>query len=78
MNLHNFIVGEEYNRPALLDFFGSKQAQSGVIWGTRESGCVICTSGGRHGKKAGYFDEPLQDDIPPSNRRASILKIGRR
>lgn len=61
MNPHNFIDGEEYTRQALLDFVGSKQAQSGVIWGARQPGCIICTSGGRHGKKAGYFDEPLHD-----------------
>lgn len=61
MEAYNFISGVEYRRQALLEFVGSKQAQSGVIWGTREPGCLICTSGGRHGKKVGYSDEPLPD-----------------
>lgn len=61
MDSHPFALGEEYHRHALLDFVGSKQAQSGVIWGPREPGYIVCTSGGRHGKKAGYFDEPLGD-----------------
>lgn len=56
-----FAVGKEYARKRLLDFVGSRQAQSGVIWGLKEPGCIICTSGGRHGKKAGYSDEPLPD-----------------
>jgi len=56
-----FTIGKEYARQRLLDFVGSRQAQSGVIWGPRELGCIICTSGGRHGKKAGYFDELLPD-----------------
>jgi 5-methylcytosine-specific restriction enzyme A len=60
-NMHPFSLGQEYQRQALLDFVGSRQAQPGVIWGSREPGCVICTSGGRHGKKAGYADGQ-QDD----------------
>lgn len=56
-----FAVGKEYARQRLLDFVGSRQAQSGVIWGPKEPGCIICTSGGRHGKKAGYSDEALPD-----------------
>jgi 5-methylcytosine-specific restriction protein A len=56
-----FAVGKEYARQRLLDFVGSRQAQSGVLWGPKEPGCVICTSGGRHGKKAGYSDELLPD-----------------
>lgn len=55
--MHPFILGGEYPRGHLLEFLGSKQAQSGVLWGSREPGCLICTSGGRGGKKAGYFDE---------------------
>lgn len=61
MDSHPFFLGEEYHRRVLLDFVGSKQAQSGVIWGAREPGYVICTSGGKHGMKAGYFDESLSD-----------------
>jgi len=56
-----FTVGREYVRQRLLDFVGSRQGQSGVIWGPKEPGCIICTSGGRHGRKAGYFDESLPD-----------------
>ncbi|WP_414675276.1 HNH endonuclease [Luteibacter sp.] len=90
MDSHHFVVGKEYHRQALLDFVGSKQAQSGVIWGPLEPGCVICTSGGRHGKKAGYFDEPLSDgswlyfgqggsgDQSPSNAANSRLASGSR
>lgn len=59
--MHPFIIGEEYGRPRLLDFLGSRQTQSGVLWGAREPGCLICTSGGRSGKKAGYSDEMLAD-----------------
>lgn len=55
-----FVVGKEYARQQLLDFVGSKQMQTGVIWGAKEPGCIIVTSGGRHGKKAGYFDQPIE------------------
>jgi 5-methylcytosine-specific restriction protein A len=61
INMHPFLLGKEYRRGDLLDFVGSKQGQSGVLWGDREAGCLICTSGGRHGKKAGYTDEILDD-----------------
>lgn len=61
METFPFTAGVEYLRQELLGFVGSKQAQSGVIWGPLQPGCVICTSGGRHGKKAGYFDEPSSD-----------------
>jgi 5-methylcytosine-specific restriction enzyme A len=56
-----FKVNEEYQRDALLDFVGSKQNQSGIIWGDKEPGCVIITSGGRHGKMVGYGDKPNDD-----------------
>ncbi|WP_162251400.1 HNH endonuclease signature motif containing protein [Massilia sp. Root418] len=59
--IHPFIRGREYIRSHLLEFIGSKQAQSGVLWGSKEPGCLICTSGGRHGKKAGYSDELVSD-----------------
>ena len=51
-----FAIGAEYPRQELLNFLGSKQPQSGVIWGDRELGAIVCTTGGRHGKKAGYED----------------------
>lgn len=61
LEVHRFLPGKQYRRQELLDFVGSRQAQSGVIWGPMQPGCVICTSGGRHGKKVGYFDEQLSD-----------------
>lgn len=59
--MHPFIIGAEYERSQLLEFTGSRQRQSGVIWGVRQPDCTIVTSGGRHGKSAGYFDEKLPD-----------------
>ena len=59
--MHPFNHGQEYLREELLNFVGSKQMMSGVLWGAKEQGCLIVTSGGRHGKKAGYADEELQD-----------------
>jgi 5-methylcytosine-specific restriction protein A len=56
-----FVIGEEYERSRLLEFLGSGQTQSGVLWGREEQGCLICTSGGRGGKKAGYSDERISD-----------------
>lgn len=56
-----FQLGEEYERPQLLAFVGSKQQQSGIIWGPIEPNCVIITSGGRHGKKVGYGDDQNPD-----------------
>ncbi len=32
-----------------------------MLWGPATPGCVIVTSGGRHGAKVGYSDEPLPD-----------------
>jgi len=59
--MHPFNHGHEYLREELLSFIGSKQMMSGVLWGEKEKGCLIVTSGGRHGKKAGYADEELED-----------------
>ena len=59
--MDGFKRGEEYRRQQLLDFVGSRQAQSGVIWGDLRPTELICTTGGRHGKKAGYIDEQLSD-----------------
>ena len=59
--METLIRGMEYRRQKLLDFVGSQQRQSGVIWGSRVAGALICTTGGRHGRKAGYIDEPLAD-----------------
>lgn len=51
-----FKQGLEYDRQELLSFIGSKQNQSGIIWGDKEPGCVIVTSGGKHSDSAGYGD----------------------
>ncbi len=56
-----FDLGVEYERNDLLDFVGSKQNQSGIIWGKKDSSVVIVTSGGRHGKMVGYGDEQNVD-----------------
>lgn len=59
--MHPFHVGREYPRRELLEFLGSRQQQAGVLWGERSPGCMIVTSGGRHGAKVGYFDERRTD-----------------
>lgn len=51
-----FEIGKEYERSQLLAFVGSKQRQSGIIWGPEQPGCVIVTSGGRNSKSVGYKD----------------------
>lgn len=56
-----FELGQEYDRTRLLDFIGSKQRQTGIIWGPKQSGCVIVTSGGKHSKSAGYEDNSNPD-----------------
>jgi 5-methylcytosine-specific restriction protein A len=58
---HPFILGQSYERSALIAFVGSKQSQSGIIWGSKQPGVVIVTSGGRHASNAGYHDG-LNDD----------------
>ena len=52
-----FKIGKEYLREDLLRFLGSKQQQSGIIWGPLNEEYIILTSGGRHGAKAGYQDK---------------------
>jgi 5-methylcytosine-specific restriction protein A len=56
-----FKTGLEYERTLLLDFVGSKQQVSGMIWGNKEPDCVILTSGGKHGESAGYNDNENED-----------------
>lgn len=51
-----FKLNHEYERSDLLDFVGSRQVQSGIIWGSNNIESVIITSGGKHGKDAGYKD----------------------
>ncbi|WP_342332342.1 HNH endonuclease signature motif containing protein [Pedobacter sp. FW305-3-2-15-E-R2A2] len=59
--MFTFKIDNEYFRESLLDYVGSKQGQSGILWGPKESQCVIITSGGKHGKKAGYQDKKNPD-----------------
>jgi 5-methylcytosine-specific restriction protein A len=59
--MFDFQINHEYLREDLLEFVDSKQQQSGIIWGPKEPGCVIVTSGGRHGKSAGYHDGKNED-----------------
>lgn len=56
-----FILGEEYKRPQILQFMGSRQLQTGIIWGEAQPGAVVVTSGGRHGLEGGYHDERRPD-----------------
>ena len=51
-----FSMSVDYAREDLLNFVGSRQTQSGIIWGNKEPTCVIITSGGRNGKSADYGD----------------------
>lgn len=56
-----FTISVEYPRQALLNFVGSKQNQSGIIWGINRPECVIITSGGKHGISSGYEDKRNPD-----------------
>lgn len=56
-----FEIGNLYQRDELLNFIGSKQKQSGIIWNKENSDTVIITTGGRHPKKVSYNDS-LQED----------------
>lgn len=56
-----FEIGNLYQRDKLLDFIGSKQQQSGIIWNKKVNDTVIITTGGRHTKKVSYSDS-LQED----------------
>ncbi len=50
-----------YKRIDLLNFIGSKQPQSGIIWNKNGSDTIIVTTGGRHTKRVGYSDS-IQED----------------
>lgn len=56
-----FEIDQEYDRQELLNFVGSRQVQSGIIWGDKEPGCIIVTSGGKHSDSAGYGDKENPD-----------------
>ncbi|QNK64833.1 hypothetical protein H7F33_10275 [Pedobacter sp. PAMC26386] len=59
--MFKFKIHEEYFREDVLEFVGSGQQQSGIIWGPKEPRCVIVTSGGSYGKKSGYEDKREKD-----------------
>lgn len=56
-----FVIGQLYQRLELLNFIGSKQLQSGILWNKEGSDTIIITSGGRHGKSASYSDQMRSD-----------------
>lgn len=56
-----FIESHEYERSELLQFVGSRQSQSGIIWGKKDESCVIITSGGKGGESLGYTDKKNDD-----------------
>lgn len=56
-----FVIGKTYERSELLNFIGSKQPQSGILWNKEGSDTIIITTGGRHTKRVSYTDS-LQSD----------------
>lgn len=56
-----FIPEQLYERNELLNFIGSKQPQSGILWNKEGSDTIIITTGGRHTKRVSYTDS-LQSD----------------
>lgn len=52
----SFISGHRYLRRKLVAFCGSRPTQQGIIWVSKEPGCVLVTSGGKFKKKPGYQD----------------------
>jgi 5-methylcytosine-specific restriction protein A len=56
-----FVIGNLYERPELLNFIGSKQRQSGIIWNKEGSDTIIITTGGRHTKRVSYSDSQQED-----------------
>jgi len=59
--MHPFERGKSYDREGILAFLGSKQWQSGIVYGYSNPGYIAVFSGGRHGKRAGYEDGWNQD-----------------
>ena len=56
-----FILGDLYERNELLNFIGSNQQQSGILWNKEGSDTIIITTGGRHTKRVSYSDSQLED-----------------
>lgn len=53
---HPFRVGQSYAREEILPILGSKQRQSGIVYGAAEPGLIAVFTGSRHGTRAGYLD----------------------
>lgn len=53
---HPFKIGQSYAREEILPFLGSKQRQSGIVYGAAEPGLIAVFTGSRHGARAGYLD----------------------
>lgn len=56
-----FIQNQLYERNELLNFIGSNQQQSGILWNKEGSDTIIITTGGRHTKRVSYSDSQLED-----------------
>jgi len=56
-----FNTGNLYERNELLNFIGSNQPQSGILWNKEGSDTIIITTGGRHTKRVSYSDSQLED-----------------
>ncbi len=54
--MHPFVQGESYDREEVLRFLGSKQRQSGIVYGRDIHSYIAIFAGGRSGKTAGYED----------------------
>ena len=87
---HPFIIGKSYLRNDLMEFVGSKERQKGIIYGPKEAGVIIITSGGRHSKNSGYEDTQNEDgtwsyygqgktgDQDPKRKSNAMLVSGQR
>jgi 5-methylcytosine-specific restriction protein A len=58
---HPFRAGQSYHREQLAEFVGSGEKQKGIIYGPKQEGVIIITSGGRHSKSSGYEDTQHED-----------------
>jgi len=56
-----FSKEKDYFRDDLLEYTGSRQPQTGIIYGDKQPKVIICTSGGRHAEEAGYNDKEFID-----------------
>ncbi len=54
--MHPFEIGRSYDREQILAFLGSKQRQSGIVYGKANREYIAVFTGGRSGRRAGYED----------------------